>query len=497
MEPTWEDIRRKVITDFVREKYPEETQGVEKFFKEENRAKPKLERDGELIRKLHHLFSDFKIQDLKKELKLEDDFDYLYVAYISRGHRFTKLDTHTYDDTTIRGNNVRVGILAALLRLVDEADYKSNRITLSHFKMYQGRLLKAPISLSHWIKHYYTQDVDFKVKEDNGNKQPIFKVRMVYPNHEFEKLLRDHVTESNDKIKAPKAPDVEKQLKRAGFISPEIRFEPKVAGNTFLPSRIEKERRSRPLDEFIEELKERRMIDEWRRLPDFSVASLTPEQVSKALRFKRQLLSIIYDWTSLESCEVLTELKIEAQETISVLLESITLDAPLEIVSNEPQIEKVTQTKKKLTLNPEFIRGGRERRYFVSINPPLTEGESLHYKIRETFANLFKTKSEINKKINNNEWLFKNPKEFVSSTVISPTDELKIKICFPKGYEFKEEECMHEVRFLNTPGVLIDEKERILPEFEYSEEGRQILKIHIPPTPQLFATYYLLWEPAD
>ena len=377
------------------------------------------------------------------------------------------------------------------MRFVDEADYKSNRITPSHFRMYQGRLLKAPISLSHWIKHYYTQDVDLEVNKINDKyKKPIFKALIVYPRPEYKKLLKDHVKESNDKIKSP---DVEMQLKRAGFISPEIRFEPNEAGNDFLPRRIENERRSKPLDEFIEALKERRMLDVWSRLPDFSLASLTSEQVSKVLRFKRQLLSIIYDWTSLKSCEVLTELKIEAQEEISALLERITLDAPSEIVSKKPLIEDITQTK-KLTLNHEFIRGRRERLYYISIKPPLTTGEPLHYKIRETFANLFKTKSEIIKKINNKEWLFNNkPKEFVASTVVSPTDELKIKICFPKGYEVKKEECRHDVRFFYTPGVLIDEKESILPEFEYSEEGRQILKIHIP-DPKLFATYYLLWE---
>lgn len=493
---TWEDTRRKVITDFCRDpEYADETHKVEKFLADEKLARPKVARDGELVRELHHIFGDHLIRKWARDLQIYEDDEYLYIARISRGHRSVDLASNIYQDTLLRRQHIRVGILAALLRVADETDYSVNRIILSHFEMYQGRLLRSPASLGHWIKHYYIHSAGSVRFESvaGGLKKPVFPVRAVFPRKEFEQLLARYVQKSNEQISTP---DVVAHLRKAGLTDPELRLQPEVAGAKYLPDRIAKEMGRIPPEEFVRELEERQMIEEWCRLPELAVmpVSISEEQAITALRFKRLLSSFTNNWFSLEECEFITECEIEVREEISVLWSAVGSTAPLKPISRKPSLENLTQGQ-KLKLSRRFTNGKRMRWYYLTRDPvqKFTKGERLHYRIRETFANPYLTKKEIREKIRVGDWAFKDPKEHISITTIIPTAKLEMRIIFPEEYRIKKKECKHQARFLETPGVLEDETERTC--WEHSQKDRrQILELSVD-SPRLFATYYLLWEP--
>ncbi len=126
---------------------------------------------GAQIRETHSLLSAYWIYHYETTpIDGITDDDRPYLMAICRGHGKADLrerDCWCYRTVPHDGEEIRVGLLASLLRLVDAMDFYKNRAPAKIFKQRPVTFLKNPVSLGHWIKHYFVQD-PFVVKANRG-----------------------------------------------------------------------------------------------------------------------------------------------------------------------------------------------------------------------------------------------------------------------------------------------------------------------------------------
>jgi len=95
-----------------------------------------------------------------------------FVAQVSKYHRILNLTT--LDDSSISGENLKLTLLAALLRLGDELDADHRRVNLEILK-----LREIPLkSKLHWWGHYYVQSVSI----EGGRIKLYFRFPEMYKN---------------------------------------------------------------------------------------------------------------------------------------------------------------------------------------------------------------------------------------------------------------------------------------------------------------------------
>jgi len=125
---------------------------------------------GAQIREAHSLLSAYWLYHEVTPINGITDNDRPYLMAICRGHGKANLKEHgcwCYRTTSRDGEEIRTGLLTSLLRLVDALDFYSNRAPTSILQMNAATFLENPVSLGHWIKHYFVQD-PFIVKANEG-----------------------------------------------------------------------------------------------------------------------------------------------------------------------------------------------------------------------------------------------------------------------------------------------------------------------------------------
>lgn len=114
-------------------------------------------KDSEIVREKHSETSASIIRKGKLPLGLDLCRDYSdFIAILSEYHR--KLNINDLTMRSIAGKDIRLNLLAALLRLGDELDLDFRRVDINILKMRQ-----IPVeSKFHWFSHYYIQSVQIK-----------------------------------------------------------------------------------------------------------------------------------------------------------------------------------------------------------------------------------------------------------------------------------------------------------------------------------------------
>ncbi|HII05798.1 MAG TPA: tetratricopeptide repeat protein [Methanotrichaceae archaeon] len=112
-----------------------------------------------------------------------------YVVSVCRYHR--SLDLEELKDTYVGGKDVKLPLLAALLRLGDELDADYRRVNMEVLKM---RDIPAE-SKYHWWAHHYVQSVSIK----NGTVELYFRYPEEYKDSDIIEALRQKVVESVQK----------------------------------------------------------------------------------------------------------------------------------------------------------------------------------------------------------------------------------------------------------------------------------------------------------
>jgi CheY-like chemotaxis protein len=169
-----------------------------------------MERTGktqsEVIRSNHHeRVVDF-IEDHWKRAFLFEGPDTDIVIRICKGHRIAvPLDSADYNDEHAHGRNIKMRLLAGLLRVADELDLTHTRISsLQLEQMERGPV--DPITRRHWMKHYYTQDISFgKEAPEGGRRRVRIYVHLQVPDdihaarmkEEIRTRFNEHLEETN------------------------------------------------------------------------------------------------------------------------------------------------------------------------------------------------------------------------------------------------------------------------------------------------------------
>jgi len=112
------------------------------------------------IRAVHHLLSAYLVVEEGKYLFRIASEDISDVITICRGHRNANLRSqgcNCYRDRPTRLGQVRLGLLAGLLRLADALDFYPERTPEGVFRTRARDLLKNPIALKHWLNHIFAE----------------------------------------------------------------------------------------------------------------------------------------------------------------------------------------------------------------------------------------------------------------------------------------------------------------------------------------------------
>lgn len=143
-----------------------------------NALTPKQKKD---LRKKHNIFSadmiETSLDDGNDRYGLRDVYIYVdEIAFVAKHHR--KLKISSRDDTSTHGNDIRLGLLAALLSLGDSLDADSRRVKVEKLK----ELPIAEESECFWFSHYYVKSISI-----DGLK---IKIQYTFPEkYKLEKTL--------------------------------------------------------------------------------------------------------------------------------------------------------------------------------------------------------------------------------------------------------------------------------------------------------------------
>ena len=145
-----------------------------------------------------------------------------YVASVCRYHR--SLDLGELKDRSVGGRDVRLPLLAALLRLGDELDADYRRVNMEVLNMRNI----PPESKYHWWAHHYVQSVSIR----KGIVELYFRFPEEYKDSDIIKALRKKVVES-----------VQKQYQEVYYILDgygiRLYRDVKVADDEYLPAGLE------------------------------------------------------------------------------------------------------------------------------------------------------------------------------------------------------------------------------------------------------------------
>jgi len=135
------------------------------------------------VRIFHHLLSALLILEAPEGLGIDKD-DAAYVAVVCRGHRRADLRSGTcscFQTRPLRGQPVRLGVLASLLRLADAIDYYPNRAPRRVFESNTLDLLWNPKALEHWVAHYFVADPQVLAVTGSGSGELTFRLNCCVP----------------------------------------------------------------------------------------------------------------------------------------------------------------------------------------------------------------------------------------------------------------------------------------------------------------------------
>lgn len=496
-----EEQRRRLLINFA-QSYGEERY-VQEYFDRENPVEPKHMRDSALIRELHHLFSDFLICKFKDHFNISEGHEYLFIAPISRGHRRSDLSREEYDTTDLNGEFIRTGVLAAFLRIADELDYSSKRIPDIHFEMYERRLQREPSSLEHWIKHFYITSpgtVTKCIRQDPGGLiTPVFEIRATVPNEEFKELVQRHVEKSRGVIDSP---SVRERLKEVRVALPTIDDTQVVVRPHAkrIPGGIGSRIRSQGLSDFLRELKGVQVLS-YMSQPTVSVLDNPPdpEQVARAIGYRRNYFEMTYDWFTEETCEVTFVYETEAMQRISFITNMFFSEEPLN-PAGKCRVRSLTP-ESKVTCKPTIRRGGKERVYGVRVIPPLEgHGKPLKYAISESFRNLLAlTQEDLRRKSTVRPPGVPAGMEFVYASILVPLARLVLRIIFPPHYQIKGRQW--KVTMIGS-GIRCPEEEKRLKSGRFfksrwrKRDDRLGFRLDVM-NPSLLKTYMVMWLPRE
>lgn len=496
-----DEQRRVLLIDFSRS-YGEEKY-IQEFFDKENPVEPREMRDAALIREIHHLFSDFLINKFKDHFNISEGHEYLFVAPISRGHRRSDLSSKEYDTANLNGEPVKTGVLAAFLRIADELDYSSKRIPDIHFEMYGRRLLREPVSLEHWIKHFYVTSPGAVTKcsrEDTGGLiTPVFEICATVPHKDFKELLRRHIKKSRGVIDSP---SLRKRLKEVGVAFPKIDDTRTVVRPHAkrIPGRIGSEIKSQGLWDFLRELKGVQVLS-YMSAPTMSVLDNPPEpeQIARVIGYQRNDVELVYDWFTEETCKVSFTYEIEALERIAFFTSIFWNEEPLNPIG-KCKIRSLTPGY-DVRCKPTVRSGGRKRVYGVRISPPLGEhGKPIQYVISENFRDLFAlTGEDLKRKLKLRPAGTPAGMEAIFASIVIPVARLIVRVIFPPHYKIKNGQC--KVTMIDSSIRCGEEEKRVKSGRFFKsklrkKDDRLALQLDVI-EPRLLRTYALIWSPME
>ena len=99
--------------------------------------------------------------------------DQRHVIIISRGHRKANLREQgcsCYQTVQSQYGEIRRDLLASLLRLADALDFYPNRTPEEILLTRAHDFLQSPISLRHWLNHFFATSVYVTVGDQGGNR---------------------------------------------------------------------------------------------------------------------------------------------------------------------------------------------------------------------------------------------------------------------------------------------------------------------------------------
>lgn len=145
-----------------------EKQAIKKRYTEEEIATAKCDdqKRDKMIREWHHLIGEERILREPGVVKCIESEFIDQIARVARGH--TREDLDTYEDETKAGSDMRVRLLAALLRLADELDLDFRRVNLDEL----DQAVIPRESKAHWWKCHCVDSVDVHI---DGRIQIVFR----------------------------------------------------------------------------------------------------------------------------------------------------------------------------------------------------------------------------------------------------------------------------------------------------------------------------------
>ena len=148
--------------------------------------------DHESVRKVHHIRSEEFIKKNREKLLLTDDNLYIPVGLVSKGHRKVDLNAPEYEDGFF-GDNIRIRLLSAILRISDELDVGHTRAPDWVRKALGSKFSKE--NLFHWIKHKFVQGVKPEYYIDAyGSKTIVMNVETNLSKEDYsEKIIQPFV----------------------------------------------------------------------------------------------------------------------------------------------------------------------------------------------------------------------------------------------------------------------------------------------------------------
>lgn len=127
---------------------------------------------GAQLRETHSLLSAYLLYQEETHIDGVMDEDRPFLMAICRGHGRANLRERgcwCYRTIPQDGEEIRVGLLASLLRLVDAMDFHKNRAPAKILGQRAVTFLKTPVSLGHWIKQYFVLDPFVARINEGGN----------------------------------------------------------------------------------------------------------------------------------------------------------------------------------------------------------------------------------------------------------------------------------------------------------------------------------------
>lgn len=479
-----------IVKDFCKG-YGEEQNADEFFTGLEESPLPERMRIGEIIRQFHHLFSDHLIKRHGERLGLPRQAISM-VATVSKGHRSVDLTNEEYDDTGWLGSTIRLGTLAALLRVADELDFSSERAPDILFEIFVEDLIRDPESLSHWIRHFCIRSVgplQFSHKS-GGLVEPIVHIVVDVPTEDYLTIIEEHAQKSISQVSTQ---DVKERLRPIGLCCPKVELRKNVdASTTPLPKTLQDRIGDMKISDFLRQQKENMVLEEEQALVR---EGFPANAIAKMVGYARKLYKVEYDCLNKLETKVTWEVSIRAAQEMSHIRHFYEqTDEPFKSISDLDFCNLTPE--RRITATRRFARAKTYREVDIAIDPPLTEGEEACYRFSEAYRNLIVySKRRIRSKIEAGLWPFEDEVQGVGSTVRVPTEQLQILVLLPAGVEIEEPDF--RIQPIDITLDVKSEEERLRQSSCLTIEnsgGRTHLSLVVA-EPLLMVVYWVVWAP--